>query len=36
MSMMSLKYYYSYNSFIRKNMAETFFNDYGVTNVFYI
>ena len=31
---MSLKYYFSYKTFIRKNIAEIFFNDYGVTNVF--
>ena len=31
---MSLKYYFSYNSFIRKNIVDIFFNGYGVTNVF--
>ena len=33
-SMMSLKYYFSYNSFIRRNIAEIFFNDYDDTNLF--
>ena len=33
-SMMSLKYCFIYNSFIRKNIAEIFLNDYDVTNVF--
>ena len=32
--MVSLKYNFSYNSFIRKNIAEIFFNDYDITNVF--
>ena len=32
--MMSLKYYLSYTSFIRKNTAEIFFNYYDVTNLF--
>ena len=31
--MMSLKYYFSYNSFRRKYIAEIFFNDFGITNV---
>ena len=31
---MSLKYYFSCNSFIRKNIAEIFFNDYDITTVF--
>ena len=31
--MMSLKYYFRYNSFIRKSIAEIFFNDYDITNV---
>jgi len=30
----SLKYYFSHNCFIRKNIAEIFFNDYDVNNVF--
>ena len=29
-SMMCLKHYFSYNSFIRKNIAQMFFNDYNV------
>ena len=33
-SMMSLKYYFNYNSFIRKIIARIFFNDYDVSNVF--
>ena len=32
--MMSLKYYFSYNYLIRKNIAKIFFNDYDVINVF--
>ena len=32
--MMSFKYYFSYNSLIRKNIAEINFNYYDVTNVF--
>ena len=31
---MSLKYYFSHNFFIRKNIAEIFVDDYDVTNVF--
>ena len=31
--MMSLKYYFSYNSFRRKNIAEIFFNNYDFTDV---
>ena len=34
MNMMSLKYYFSYNSFIRKNIPEISLNYYDVTNVF--
>ena len=30
----SLKYHFSYNSFRRKNIAEIFFYDHDVTNVF--
>ena len=33
-SMMALKYYFKYNSFMRKNAAELFLNDYDVTNTF--
>ena len=33
-SMLSLKYYFCYNSFIRKNVAEIFLNDYDVIDVF--
>ena len=33
-SMLSLKYYFCYNSFIRKNVAEIFLNDYDVVDVF--
>ena len=33
-SLMSSKYYFSHKSFIRKNIAEIFLNDYDVTNVF--
>ena len=32
--MMSLIYYFTYNSFIRQNIAEIFFNDFDVTIVF--
>ena len=32
--MLSLKYYFCYNSFIRKNVAEVFLNDYDVVYVF--
>ena len=33
-SILSLKYYFCYNSFIRKNVAEVFLNDYDIINVF--
>ena len=33
-TMMSLKYYFSYNYFIKKNITEIFLNDKDVTNVF--
>ena len=33
-SMMSLKYYFSYKSFLRKNIVEIVFNNYDVSNVF--
>ena len=32
--MSSLKYYFRYKDFIRKNIAEIFFTDYDITNVF--
>ena len=32
--MLSLKYYFRYNSFIRKNVAEVFSKDYDVDDVF--
>ena len=32
--MMSLKYHFSYNSFITKNITQIFVNDYDLTNVF--
>ena len=31
---MSLKYYFSYNSVVRKNIAEILFHHYDVTNVY--
>ena len=31
-SMMSPKYYFRYNSFIRKNIADIFCNDYDIPN----
>ena len=31
---MSSKYYVSYNSFIRKDIAKIFVNDHDITNVF--
>ena len=32
--MLRLKYYFSYNSLIRKNITEIYVNDYDVTNIF--
>ena len=32
--MLSLKYYFCYNSYRRKNVAEIFLNDYDVADVF--
>ena len=32
-SIMSLKYYFRHNSFVKTNLADIFFNDYDILNV---